>query len=119
MAIKKHNNAYLNFNPNMQLSLVQESDIESYQRLGFCHLMVKFPSMEDIPELTKSEYRVIRILMTGRPPKDIARILKMDEASVTRIIAVIREKFDCKTTTELVLKAQAMGIGMLFPHQRR
>jgi len=115
MAAKKHTNAYINFNQNMQLSFVSVEDVKKYAVQGYRHIMAKFPNPEDIPELTGSEPRILKILMTGKTPKDIARIVRLDESHVRRIIVGIRAKFKCETTTELVMKVQYMGISMLIP----
>ena len=115
MATKQHSNVYVNCNPNMQISFVIAEDMKKYQAQGYRHMMVKFPNPEDIPELTGSEPRILKILMTGKQPKDIASMVNLDESHVRRIIVGIRAKFDCETTTELVLKVQYMGISMFFP----
>lgn len=115
MANQEHSNARLNINPNMQISFVLAEDIKKYQTQGYRHMMVKFPSDEDMPELTGQERKVLRILMAGKTPKQIADIIGIGERAVEKLIVSVRKKFGCLSNTELVLKVQYIGISMLLP----
>lgn len=115
MAVKQHNNARLNINPNMQVLFVSAEDTNKYRAQGYRTLMVKFPSDDDIPELTGQERRALRILMAGKTIKQIAEIMDISERAVEKLIASVRAKFDCLSNAELVLKVQVAGISMLLP----
>ena len=115
MANQENSNARLNINPNMQISFVLAEDIKKYQGQGYRTMMVKFPSDEDMPELTGQERKVLRILMARKTPKQIADILHIGERAVEKLIASIRVKFGCLSNTELVLTVESIGISMLLP----
>jgi len=115
MANQEHNNTRLNINPNMQISFVLAEDVKKYQAQGYRHMMVKFPSDDDMPELTGQERRALRVLMAGKTPKQIADTMNISERAVEKLIASVRVKFDCLSNTELVLKVQYIGISMLLP----
>ena len=99
----------------MLISFVLAEDVNKYQVQGYRHMMEKFPSDADMPELTGQERRALRILMAGKTPKQIADIMDISERAIEKLIASVRIKFGCLSNTELVLKVQYIGITMLLP----
>lgn len=115
MAAKQHIKTCINVNPEMKISYVSAEDIKKYEAQGYRYPMVKFPSEADIPDLTRQERRVLRLFMTGKSTKHIAEIIRIDDRSVSKILATIRNKFDCLGNTELMVKVADLGISMLLP----
>jgi DNA-binding CsgD family transcriptional regulator len=115
MANQENNNAYINVNPEMKISYVSAEDVKKYQAQGYRHMMVKFPSEEDMPEMTGQERRVLRLFMAGKSTQKIAEIIRIDDRSVSRLLSRIRKKFGCLSNTELMSRVEYLGISMVLP----
>lgn len=110
MANQKHINAHINVNNNMQITCVPDDEIEKYLAEGYRTqtIMVKVPNKKDIPDLTLQEDRVLNIFMEGKTTQTISHIIRIDDSSVCRILASIREKFNCHNNIHLALKVQQL-----------
>lgn len=87
----------------LNLSFVPEDEVQGRLKLGYQHLMVKMPTLEEIPEnLNVNERKCLRILMDDKAPKEIAGILQKDERTIRLMLESVRKKFGCHTNIGVV-----------------
>ena len=110
MATQKHINAFISVNNNLQITFVPNNEIEKYLAEGYSPqtIMVKSPSKKKMPDLTSQEERILNLFMEGKTTKDISYAVRIDDSSVCRVLASIREKFNCNNNIHLALKVQKL-----------
>lgn len=97
-------------NQNLEICFVSSEQLSDCLSMGYQHLMVKIPTISDIPKLTKQERLCFRLLLKGLVTKSIAYHLSISDSRARALLLSLREKFTCTNNSELVAKAYAMGI---------
>ena len=119
MAAKKHTNTHINFNHKLNISFVDSKDIQQYQDLGYKFMMHKKPDIHLLWTLTPQELAVVTLLvLLGKEPKEIAKLLTLHEDTVRQFLRSIREKLHCKNNYDLIVKMKDEGLDFYLPQNR-
>ena len=118
MANQKHTNAYINFNPNLNISFVDPGDIKEYQASGYQFMMSKKPDVHLLLTLTPQEITVLKLLLLGKSAKQISGLLSLDEDNVRRSLRSIREKLRCDNNIEVIVKIKDEGLDFYLLQNR-
>jgi DNA-binding NarL/FixJ family response regulator len=90
-----------------------------YLHQAFCNLRARqmgphaLPGQHGAPQLTQSDYHVLRGLMLGMKNAEIAQELHRSPHTIKNQIATLMRKLDTGNRAETVAKAMTMGIAVL------
>ena len=118
MSVKKHTNAYVNFNHNLNISFVNPSEVNEYEALGYQLMMHKKPDVHLLLTLTPQEIAVLRLLVLGNRPKEISKMLDIKEDNVRQFLRSVREKLNCKSNYDLIVKMKDEGLDFYLLQNR-
>lgn len=97
-------------NQNLNICFVAPEQVQECLSMGYQHLMIKIPSIHDMPNLTNQERVCFRLLLKGLTVKAIAYDVEIAESRVRALLQSLRQKFNCSSNSELLAKAYSMGI---------
>lgn len=100
----------ININPSLNIKFISPDDLEKYKALGYCFMMQRVPNIEVLSQLTPQERAIIKLLLHGKTPQQIAGLLSIDDSNVRKSLQHIREKMDCDNNIELVIKMLDDGL---------
>ena len=104
----------LKIHPSINYSLVPNQDVAEYEAMGYCHVMMKVPNKAELSKLTKQERAVLKLLLQGLSPKEIATELGIDEGNTRTILLKLRAKFKCSTNLRLALEIKRRGLDIFL-----
>lgn len=110
MSVKKHTNAHVNFNHNLNISFVDPGDIKEYQALGYQFMMHKKPDIDLLLTLTPQEMAVLKLTLLSKEAKEIGKLLSLHEDTIRQFLRSIREKLQCKNNLALIIKMKNEGL---------
>ena len=110
MSVKKHTNAYVNFNHNLNISFVNPSEVNEYEALGYQLMMHKKPDVHLLFTLTPQETAVLKLTLLGEEAKEISKLLSLHEDTIRQFLRSIREKLQCKNNLALIIKMKDEGL---------
>ncbi len=68
--------------------------------------------------LTPQEIAVLKLLILGKEPKEIARLLSLHEDTIRQFLRSIREKLQCKNNLTLIIKMKDEGLDFYLSQNR-
>lgn len=100
----------LNFNPNLNISFINPDDVNKYKALGFRFMMSRQPNLDELSKLTPQELAILKLLILGNTPQQIAGFLSVDDSNIRKALSSIRGKLSCDNNIQLVIKIKDDGI---------
>ena len=100
------------------ISFVDPVDIKQYQDLGYQFMMHKKPDIHMLLTLTPQEIAVVTLLVLGNQPKEIAKLLDINEDNVRQFLRSIREKLNCRSNYALIVKIKDEGLDFYLLQNR-
>ncbi len=110
MAKSKHINTPVNINPGLSIKFVNPIELEDYQNKGFSFLMSRKPNITELLKLTEQERAILKLLILGNTPQQIAELLTMDDRNTRNALQSIRDKLHCDNNIQLIIKVKDDGL---------
>ena len=84
-----------------------ENEQQHLTACGYRPLQPMIKSPLPSPTLTPQQRRCLQLLLQGKTPKAIAKVMHLDAHVTRRHLAALRRKFDCDNNVALVIKAES------------
>ena len=99
-----------NFNPNLNITFINPSELSQYESLGYKLMVSKQPNIDKLLKLTPQEIAITKLLLLGNVPQQIAGLLSIHPFNVRTYLRTIREKMACDNNIRLIVKIKDEGL---------
>ena len=108
----------INFNTGLAIKFINPLELEQWQAKGFGLMVARQPNLSVLSLLTEQETAITKLLLDGNTTQKIAGLLSMDERNTRHALQSVRDKMQCSSNIELVIKLKDEGLdSYLFQHQ--
>ena len=99
-----------NFNPNLNITFINQSELSQYEALGYKLMVSKQPNIDELLKLTPQEIAITKLLLLGNSPQQIAGLLSIHPVNVRTYLRTIRDKMACDNNIRLIVKIKDDGL---------
>jgi len=103
-----------NFNPNLNITFIDPDEIEQYKAQGYCLMVSKQPNINALRTLTPQEISIVKLLLLGNTPQQIAGLLTLDDSNVRKVLQHVRAKLSCNNNIQLVIQMLLDGLNSVL-----
>ena len=103
-----------NFNPNLNITFIDPDEIEKYKAKGYCLMVSKQPNINTLRTLTPQEIAMLKFLLLGNTPQQIAGLLSLDDSTVRKALQNVRAKLSCNNNIQLVIQMLLDGLNSVL-----
>ena len=103
-----------NFNPNLNITFIDPDEIVQYKAKGYLLMVSKQPNFQALRTLTPQEITMVKLLLLGNTPQQIAGLLSLDDSTVRRTLQNARTKLSCDNNIQLITQMLLDGLNSVL-----
>lgn len=113
-SVRASNIQSFNFNPNLNITFIDPDEIAQYKTQGYCLMVSKQPNINALRTLTPQEIAMLKLLLLGNTPQQIAGLLSLDDSTVRKALQNVRAKLSCNNNIQLVIQMLLDGLNSVL-----
>ena len=112
--VRASNIQSFNFNPNLNITFIDPDEIAQYKAKGYLLMVSKQPNFQALRTLTLQEITMVKLLLLGNTPQQIAGLLSLDDSTVRRTLQNARTKLSCDNNIQLITQMLLDGLNSVL-----
>ena len=113
-SVHTNNIQSFNFNPNLNITFIGPDEIAKYKAKGYLLMVSKQPNFEALRALAPQEITMVKLLLLGNTPQQIAGLLSLDDSTVRRTLQNARTKLSCDNNIQLITQMLLDGLNSVL-----
>ena len=113
-SVHANNIQSFNFNPSLNITFIDPDEIAQYKAKGYLLMVSKQPNFKTLRTLTPQEITMVKLLLLGNTPQQIAGLLSLDDSTVRRTLQNVRTKLSCDNNIQLITQMLLDGLNSVL-----